>query len=1801
MADKPVNPVATDAPKQILLNDAFNGANNFNPIRVDNMALAAGDDLVTGALGVGALLGNAATLGLANLEAPRSVVPDSFESYHAGEAGYRAVSGLAGSFFVAGTGIKMIQTGSKLETMLGKAAQYPGIRSMWVDKARVSEVEQAIGKAMTGYNEAFGKVTGQVQPNFNWATSLPDSPVFQGVGATYKDAAQWAKSQRTANGIKEGLAAEAALYGVYNQNSFLYPEDATMLQSLMFVGAGVGVSAGLARVEANVVMRKTAQAAHLAGVEEAKNARGLFARDTTTKVGEEWQGVLARIGETEKLDALARSANDIGTASDGTLNPMAVMDTVSKIRANNSNMNRQAFAGMAGNASNVPVMRGKVPGINFAISKSRPALHPAEADNLEALISGNRQSAVGLAFLEDQDAGINYGTARLKLQTQEAAVLKQLKPGLDPDAERKLLGQLGEIQQAQKQLDLYRGGVIEQTGVVNYSGSRYVGMLGRENVGKLQLRNDFGSSVVYMGGVPGTLEGRAVRTVQLNRHGQLTVGRTAMKAGQKLTAAELTPDEITQLYSVLGKATDASASTKTFWENFWKSAEANNMNWRELPFPLLDALISKRLPIPDSTAYAVQEMKRAIATEDMHAHTLAQKLEYFAGHDMPNADMQKFTLFDFEKMLNMRLTDVNGLPNTAGALAEMWRDNFARNGASAVDRLALTGSGMDMFADLLNTLKGKVGFTGGLQMHVDDLFEAMKGVDNFTMHEKTSGFGGVWHSIKQPTDSEFALANVVRNRNAAAMADLRSTDNPVINSVVSAIDVNPVALQQAMDISSLAQVGAKSNNLSTTTFSYRGERAIQGAAQVRKQIQSHMEQLMKEQLTPVLEEFKALFKDGDTASRLDILNWKQTANLGIQLKEEYAGHGLNEIMTDSPGFEAFMRRVGPLKNAPADGQPWHSFSVTRAVVDGEYVPVEYSPRAVHTLNKLFDLQYQQLGAMNTLRNIGGREPIRKFNGHMPVEEQGRFKLAYASNMNGDMFYIRAATQEQANKELAELIALENKKGAAPYFQLAEDEIAAHYDALDQMFLHRLRDMSGLKQTGTASGRSGHFKMDLSTDEFDRMNLSMRQSYEDLTERVTMAAMPQAMAEAQRLKGLVRDTGMVTEGARRVQAKFTGIDQWQNVLLGRDQIPEASMARKVHSTVESLFNSAVGLMDEVSPVMATVGNKLSMVRDDMLPSKAARWLGAGHDRKAAVEWLENNYQPLQGVLSRADLTPYLKLTGQPDAFKLARTLQNFNKVATQAMLTFANVAHPLLNVMGIVTTAPAVLRGVQRMDGEDIGAWKKRVGPIADYLDSDGIATVSPVKLMMEGLHIVHNDPAAYEAAKRMGYLEANMLEELHELGKLRPSKFDDAVDFGMKYFDFINLPVNAAIKRTTGRAPTYATLSERSEVYSRAWAHMMGLALARRSGKGMNEATQHAFAHWFANQNIADFAPNLRGQAFRGVAGIPFGLFQSYGINVLQRMFGYVEDRNKRAIITQLAAQGLMFGGSGMPGWPALNATMFNMPDNRADERGATSLNERVYSAFGPGFGDLLLTGAPSSLTHIFGGSGINMYTSGDMNPRNPLSMPPAFAMMQQIGEGMAAGINVAQEEAARAANGQGIDASRFAEVVANYAPSRGYRSLADLILGYRIDRRGNMVNDDTRSGVSLVARLMGARTTDETKLSAAIYENSQAQSQRIADLTNVRKMFLNQMRGKELDDKTAQLLYDRYLAAGGTERGWNAWLKNAMEQANETRGTRRLDELVKNGGEIFGTDIPKAMRLLNAGAQISESKAAKIGLPAQE
>lgn len=1812
---------------QVFLDDAFNGIANRdrNLWRADNYVKAVVDDAVTGPLNLAAMAVNGATLGLTDFKGPDSIMPDSFTTYHRNESFYRGTTGLVGAFFAGGAAMKAIREGGRIATALeGSKLPSAMVGAITSRTSAVEEAERQIGAARVAMAKTFGAKTGLNDPVFDMADAVPQGSTLSQFGNTYKQAQAGIMKERTLNGVKEGLAAEAAVFGLYNQNDFLFPEDQSVWSNLLMVGGGVGLSAMGERLAGAVARRKTMQAAALVGSQEAQKARlsgnMLTTADTTTGIGNEWQTVMAGLYGNNRVQEVEDNAAAMAQGSPNLTVPM-LQRGAAEIKSTNNNMINGALNRMRMTSSADPVFSGKTPGINVAaISRPGAKLDDRELAQMNQQLIDNNSIGVGLSFLEDTDVGLRYEATRLRLEDAELTARKIRDSNLDATKQTELDKAAADLGNSLADLNIYRPAVIERSGSVNYNPYRFEGQLGREVNEGLTLRTGATSETLQFSGVrakPSEGVGgpeNVNRPVQLNRYGQVTTGADGFGSGKVLADNEMTPDELTQLQSLVGRATDPSAQTGKYWSNFWTSFSASDGDLSKLPFPVLDAMSEGRLKMPDSIPMtpAVAGLQQGLADGSVAAVSLAKKMEYMRTHPFPVGTSRDFDAHDFEKMLNLRLTNDAGQPNSVMDMLKAWRDTAGPN-TSALSFVGSNGKGINSAMDAFVELANSRTVQGGKALSVDEVLQDLNSqrASNLTAHHERNGFGALYTHIAEPTDTEMALAKVVQARNTLQQNTLKNAQVPMIQAVVQSLAADPMALAQLSDVASLATLDAKNNLVTTTDFALRGERAIRGAANVGRRIKQAFDGYINDRVGSIAGQFKALFSENDIVSRAEIMEWQNLARAGIKLRESAIKAGLNEIDTSSSGAQRMLERLGELEGAPKAGKPWHAFSMAQAVNNRKYVPIEFGERSVGVLNDVFSYQYEALDAMNALNQHAGKRLMDRFNGHMPVDDQRRFFRSYAVDVNGHMFYVKGRTQREADAALADMMNSENARMKAGgkenfYRQVTETQIAQYYAPLDQTFLHSISDWSGIKQTGTSGGRYMDPRIDLSTDNFDSMLLSMRQLGDDIRERTTVAALAPVMNEANRINGMVKANGMTMQGGKLVKSAFTGIDNWQNILLSRDQLPEASIARKVHATVEQLYNDMSAGVDRLAQTIPLDAAGALMHR--VFGEAAAKARGVLHmPSKGAfdtADYLLANYKPLAGILASDDLRTVLKLNSSPDSFKLSKQLQQFNKYTTRAFLAFANLAHPLLNFMGIAATLPAVVRQVQRMPGETNEQWMARGGGMFDYIDPEkGEATINPVKLTIEAMHILHNDPTAYQKAKQLGFMDANMLEGMYEQSKLKPNSFEDALDWGIKYLDFINLPFKAGYKKVTGKEFGHNDLSEWSEVYSRAISHMAGLALMRRSGRtDLSEEEMHTFAHWFANQNIADFSPNMRGQLFRGVAGIPVGLFQSYGINILQRMFGYVEDKNKRALITQLAMQGAMFGGQSMPGWPLLNSYYYNTKDMKATAHGATNLNERVYDGMGKFWGDVLLTGVPANLTQLLGGSsGINMYTSGDVNPRNPFSLPPAASLIQQMGQGLFETLKVTGDEIQNVKDGLGFEPGRYLEIVSNYAPSRGYRSLADLLLGEHTDRKGNVSQEDTRTGVALLSRMLGMRTSDETKRSAAIWENSQAQSQRIADMTRVRNSMLRRMDdGQELSDQDLQAFMSRYLAAGGTDNGWKSWLKTTMDKANYTRGDRVLDTIVSKNGTMNGRDLAAAQRLFYAGVTPGNTAKSQAALQAE-
>lgn len=1693
-----------------------------------------------------------------------SIVPDSAERYHRSRSTFDAISSVPMMFVGVGLGNKAVRVGGALEKFADARGMNSTARNLlFADTLKVAKYDDMMSTARSAKATGIANTTAMTTPNLTLSGTLDEGAAglraLTGAG-TYEDAASWATKATTRNALKQGVAQEVAIFGMLNQSEFLFPAEMGVQSFLGFGALGVGLNVGVDVAVRRAAVRKSLANAATQGSAVAKYGRkadGVLTEGSAVVgvAGERWQQVMAGLYGAERAAALEFTADAISQGGGGALSKREVYEAMNEFKSSAATNIRQNIGMMFKDRMPSLTLRkghGSLPAISQTM--------PAPASSVQALADRvGENNGLGVAMAEV--GGDNYAYRIHEHQRQIGLKLNEAQAKFD---KLDMNATPGDLRKAQDEIDNYKsslsdvnsvyGGIVEQTSVLN--GNPYRRIPYSERAGS--------TSVDYQNNGASHVAGR----IRLDHDGSLKTLDKRKELPTKLS--DLSYDEMTELNTLVGKVTGSQKWSDKFWGNFLQDP---NMTLESLPPQILDALRDGLLKFPEGPILPPKagQIKNIIQSGRINNIALANKFDWWKANKGDQALGQApLDLMDAEKALNLRLVDKDGFPNALGHALNSF--TTAKSSASA-RAILLQGADSHTGLDALFELgAGEAQATTKiLRDALDSQWEAaLKGVDGLNAHKKPGGIGALYHKIDVPTDGERQVAKIAAARNAMRSEELLFGDSAFVNSISQAMMRDQIANAGARDTLALFHdLKVKTNSLTTTTFAHRFQLSLQHAHQVSKDAYTAANTQIDAMLTPIGDNFRKL--QGRPS-------WAQTApqmagaqgliHRGFSLQADGWAAGYNKIDITRPGAQRTLEELGPLRGAPARDEDWVMFDLAMAANDGVYIPVSLGDEAAEALADASRVSYEHLASMNVLRSAAGMHPLEKLKGHLPQANFNRFKLRYIEDPDtGKVIgYAKGRTDKEADAALVQAIdGMNARRTGTPVQQVTVDDIKLHYDAIDEVFLHNLRDFSGIKQTGTSGGKNADYRLDVSADLLGDMMVAMRNTSEDLTRRTIAANFAEPISEARMMLSRI--------GAGPDQGRFyNAVQQWENVLLGSDRLAEDSFAKRGHSWAEDFANAAMGRFADATPAI---------------------WRIAGYDlegqatkqqAKFAKEVLDA-HQPFSTIMQPENLNLYLKAGESIDPYRAAKALQMANRATTFVALKLANVAHPILNYTGAAVTQPGVLAGMQKNAKETVEQWQVRVGPVADYLDAEGTATINSAKLMTEGFELMFKDPAAVAYARKRGFIDANMLEELNKVTSFKPSGFVDAMEKIGYHGDFINRWLTPLQEKITGKAASAQTLSERSETGTRAWIHMTGYALAKRSGKDLNEDQMHSFAHYFANQNIADFSPNIRGEAFRGIAGIPFGLFQSYSINLYQRMFRYIEDGNKRALAIQMATQASMFGVQGMPGWNALNAMYFNTKDSKANADGATTLNERIYTSLGKTQADILMGGALSNLPRLAGAEGaVNLYSSGDANPRAPNS--PAISVGTQVAQGISEGIRVAREEVPKLFTAENFDSRRFAEVLANYAPSRGYRSLTDIALGDRTDRRGNLVADDTRSGLQLISRLLGTRTRDEMMTSSAIWENGQAQRQRIDDMSRVRAQMLRQVRdGSVTEDQMAYFLAD-YMTAGGDQDQWSRWLKFTTEKATQTRDERALDRIVNKAGEILPHNFASYNRLEAAGTE---------------
>jgi len=151
------------------------------------------------------------------------------------------------------------------------------------------------------------------------------------------------------------------------------------------------------------------------------------------------------------------------------------------------------------------------------------------------------------------------------------------------------------------------------------------------------------------------------------------------------------------------------------------------------------------------------------------------------------------------------------------------------------------------------------------------------------------------------------------------------------------------------------------------------------------------------------------------------------------------------------------------------------------------------------------------------------------------------------------------------------------------------------------------------------------------------------------------------------------------------------------------------------------------------------------------------------------------------------------------------------------------------------------------------------------------------------------------------------------------------------------------------------------------------------------------FAHVHANKNIGDFRPNNRPQMFQGAVGMPMGLFTTWAINWLQRVFGDIEAGRMGATFWQWSMQHFMFGAQSFPGVETAMDTYMTSYD------GKRNVMDSMDAMYGRTATDAFFQGTLATLTGVAFQSRANVSLPAIMSGESPMTAIPSLSVMNTL------------------------------------------------------------------------------------------------------------------------------------------------------------------------------------------------------------
>lgn len=360
--------------------------------------------------------------------------------------------------------------------------------------------------------------------------------------------------------------------------------------------------------------------------------------------------------------------------------------------------------------------------------------------------------------------------------------------------------------------------------------------------------------------------------------------------------------------------------------------------------------------------------------------------------------------------------------------------------------------------------------------------------------------------------------------------------------------------------------------------------------------------------------------------------------------------------------------------------------------------------------------------------------------------------------------------------------------------------------------------------------------------------------------------------------------------------------------------------------------------------------------------------------------------------------------------------------------------------------------------------------------------------------------------------------------------------------------------------------TDASETMSRDIAFGMMYKIGKKTFKLDDEAAM-IFGHVHANKIIGDFRPTNRPQMFQGAAGMPMGLFTTWAVNWLQRVFGDIEAGRLGATFWQVGMQQFMFGAESFPGVSTAMDTYMTSYD------GKRNVADSMDAMYGRTATDAFFHGTLASLTGIAFQSRADVSLPAIMSGESPMTAIPSLSVMTTMVKGLSEGFKSIRQ------NG-GFNPREMSEIMSLYSVNGFSRNLFEALQGASVDRHGALINDSIRSWESAIPRFMELKSMRETRKAAELQRDRvQRQIQR-GHIDRLSKQLRAAVRGGKVNAELLESSLQDYALAGGVPSDLKRYLREQVLASSFEKSSRLLLNALR-----VNDDEGKTMRLLRVTA----------------